>query len=205
MQNKLWVIEGPDRVGKTSYTKQLQENRKIPVYKFSEPENVDLLYDFCLCLNSDSIFDRSWLSRLFYTYIRDGRIVWYGLEQISILEDHYMKSHEIEYHICIPKWKDVENLHLKEIRETDSKLSLSQRYMEHINWEPFIFAISKFLKGEVFLYERFKFNGKGQRISRSSKKLAFRNGLRRNLFSSELLRTVEEWEKIIKRDFLSVR
>lgn len=143
---KLNIIEGPDRVGKTTYAKTL----KGKYHHFEKPVDPNDFSMFLLPLEGDLVLDRSWLSRIYYSWLRDKIQFETPLEKIYHVENYYlMEGYKICYNIKYEPWdRKIHYRHIKE-KMTGKGLSLKQRKIEHLNWLPFIMIIYPFLGGDI--------------------------------------------------------
>ena len=119
MTKSLWLIAGPDRVGKTTYCKTL----KRPVYHFGPPnptiKNIYSSYRAALEEQPAEVqicFDRGWVcSYILDTFRRHAGNHAAEITQLEI--DLFDQGWEVEHIGITREWSWSAPLHLKELRE----------------------------------------------------------------------------------------
>lgn len=81
------IVEGPDRVGKTTFAKQLATELQYQYHHYGLlPESFQSPNDYIYDMQRDKVFDRFHISELVYSKIRN--------EPCKIAESHMKKIHE---------------------------------------------------------------------------------------------------------------
>ncbi len=195
MENKrLIIIEGADRCGKSTIANHLELLYGYRKYHFSEPFDANLLYDFLnVKFDTNIVFDRSWLSRIFYTVMRDNFYPYKAIQQIQQLEQIFIENgYDIHYYMVYRNWESVVQYHIDEIANGDS-LSLLQRHKEHLGWVPFAYVIEQYLNSKIGVINGFEDISK-----KRSHSICEIFNAKRSVHTMQFLRSVGFWQKQCK-------
>lgn len=138
MTYHLIILEGADRVGKSTYAQTLAEQTGYPIEHFGKPDQEIIThteryfyqYDHLFAIHKNRILDRSWISRILYTTLRDNLDI--NLQDFYDLHDRLSKIYTIDYIFMDRQWDDnLEKEHLLEIQNKEGYGTLEERKREH--------------------------------------------------------------------------
>jgi len=195
MKNKrLIILEGPDRCGKSTIANHIENLYGYRKNHFSKPFDANLLYDFLkVKLDTNIVFDRSWLSRIYYTVMRDGFYPYKAIEQIQQIEQIFIENgYDIYYYLVYRPWEWVVQYHIEELANGDS-LPLLQRHKEHLGWIPFSYVIENYLNSKIGVIHGFEDISK-----KRSHSICEIFNAKRSVHTMQLLRSTRFWQKQCK-------
>lgn len=135
---KLIILEGADRVGKTTISWKLSQAMGYPLKHFTRPDKDSPFsqYHFLFQQPGNYVLDRSWVSGTFYHYVRAKQAT--PLQKaIAFHEALTLNSYDIAvYLIDRPAQKTIP-YHVKEIATGETDCTLVQSLMELRLWRSF--------------------------------------------------------------------
>ena len=138
----IYILEGADRVGKSSLAQAFSHQSRIPLVHFSTPnkqiqKELGHYYQYDILLTKpleDIILDRSWVSDLFYDMFRRQQSPAF---KAAMQLEHALvcRGYQLEYIFVHREWGQKLWLeHLREIRNMEGYGDFKQRKLEHFNW-----------------------------------------------------------------------
>lgn len=142
--SQLYIFEGPDRVGKSTFANAFSQKLGCPLYHFGKPDIVQqgiqgYQYQYYPLVSKPGpmVLDRSWISGLFYDMFRRQTIPQFEsaisinskFDSVTIvyihrvLTDNLIKDHQLE--VC----------------QGLGYGTLEERLIEHINWPYFLVSL----------------------------------------------------------------
>lgn len=145
----LLVLEGADRVGKSTLARHISAALDTPVYHFGAPDKQRQAkvyqyqyYDLFKQIKEQpiSILDRSWISGLFYSLHRRRQSSYPDYQSSRFLvQDAHCMGFDIIYFFVARQWDDqLIQEHKAEILANPKSETMSQRWFEHHSWPGFI-------------------------------------------------------------------
>jgi hypothetical protein len=155
-QKQLYIFEGPDRVGKSTFAQAMANTYNLPLYHFGKPDPVaqgtqGIQYQYYPLINlqTSAVLDRSWVSGFFYDIFRRNQTPHFE----SAVNLSLMFGHSLNYIYVHRKLSPaIVYNHRQEIEAGMGYGTLEERLIEHINWPYFIASLSKAFDANQYIW-----------------------------------------------------
>lgn len=148
-QLKLYIVEGADRVGKSTLSNYLAARLNLPLVHAGKPEahlqaslGHNYQYDYLLTHKQSRVLDRSWISGLFYDLMRRNQPP--NLRASWQLENQLIDAgYELNLVYVYRYWSTLlASQHLLEVKQGLGYGAPEERVLEHFAWPYFVHQLA---------------------------------------------------------------